>query len=121
FTMSYVCALSLLVDGFVVIFFFQAEDGIRDRNVTGVQTCALAISYCLSSTFVNPRLSSWKCSLASTFSGSSVSIALCGCVPFQNAPYARIAKKATSEAIPITSQIFSYLCMCINGSPCLTL
>src|SRR5207249_9722041 len=32
---------------FVVIclfFFFQAEDGIRDRNVTGVQTCALPIS-----------------------------------------------------------------------------
>src|SRR5699024_11338474 len=29
---------------FVVCFFFQAEDGIRDRNVTGVQTCALPIS-----------------------------------------------------------------------------
>src|SRR5699024_4958833 len=27
----------------VIIFFFQAEDGIRDRNVTGVQTCALPI------------------------------------------------------------------------------
>ena len=26
------------------IFFFQAEDGIRDRLVTGVQTCALPIS-----------------------------------------------------------------------------
>ena len=26
-----------------VIFFFQAEDGIRDRLVTGVQTCALPI------------------------------------------------------------------------------
>src|SRR5207249_5376049 len=25
-------------------FFFQAEDGIRYRNVTGVQTCALPIS-----------------------------------------------------------------------------
>src|SRR5699024_12074607 len=25
-------------------FFYQAEDGIRDRNVTGVQTCALPIS-----------------------------------------------------------------------------
>src|SRR5437773_10246056 len=25
------------------IFFFQAEDGIRDRDVTGVQTCALPI------------------------------------------------------------------------------
>src|SRR5207249_8055512 len=27
-----------------LVFFFQAEDGIRDRNVTGVQTCALPIS-----------------------------------------------------------------------------
>src|SRR5699024_11741252 len=27
----------------IVLFFFQAEDGIRDRNVTGVQTCALPI------------------------------------------------------------------------------
>src|SRR5436305_14976916 len=26
------------------IFFFQAEDGIRDADVTGVQTCALPIS-----------------------------------------------------------------------------
>src|SRR5438093_13689157 len=26
-----------------VIFFFQAEDGIRDWSVTGVQTCALPI------------------------------------------------------------------------------
>src|SRR6266436_8012980 len=27
-----------------LIFFFQAEDGIRDVAVTGVQTCALPIS-----------------------------------------------------------------------------
>src|SRR5258708_39642287 len=27
----------------VVVFFFQAEDGIRDDLVTGVQTCALPI------------------------------------------------------------------------------
>src|SRR5229473_5559447 len=27
-------------------FFFQAEDGIRDKLVTGVQTCALPISDC---------------------------------------------------------------------------
>src|SRR5260370_29952958 len=26
-----------------VVFFFQAEDGIRDSSVTGVQTCALPI------------------------------------------------------------------------------
>src|SRR5699024_12228286 len=29
---------------YLFVFFFQAEDGIRDRNVTGVQTCALPIS-----------------------------------------------------------------------------
>ena len=28
----------------VFCFFFQAEDGIRDVAVTGVQTCALPIS-----------------------------------------------------------------------------
>src|SRR5437660_2584741 len=36
------CACSLL-------FFFQAEDGIRDGHVTGVQTCALPISHSASS------------------------------------------------------------------------
>src|SRR5256885_8634747 len=29
---------------FISLFFFQAEDGIRDYKVTGVQTCALPIS-----------------------------------------------------------------------------
>src|SRR5437763_14503346 len=28
---------------YLFIFFFQAEDGIRDTSVTGVQTCALPI------------------------------------------------------------------------------
>src|SRR5699024_12144258 len=31
---------------YIFVFFFQAEDGIRDRNVTGVQTCALPIWGC---------------------------------------------------------------------------
>src|SRR5437870_8344927 len=29
---------------YFLFFFFQAEDGIRDGHVTGVQTCALPIS-----------------------------------------------------------------------------
>src|SRR3989441_12823298 len=29
---------------YCLFFFFQAEDGIRDKLVTGVQTCALPIS-----------------------------------------------------------------------------
>src|ERR1039457_1568633 len=33
----------------VFFFFFQAEDGIRDYKVTGVQTCALPISICATS------------------------------------------------------------------------
>src|SRR3712207_8682515 len=35
-------------------FFFQAEDGIRDIGVTGVQTCALPICH-----FVAPRAFIW--------------------------------------------------------------
>src|SRR6266850_3910254 len=31
-------------EGILCFFFFQAEDGIRDYKVTGVQTCALPIS-----------------------------------------------------------------------------
>src|SRR3989475_7271699 len=34
---------SILVYLFFFFFFFQAEDGIRDLTVTGVQTCALPI------------------------------------------------------------------------------
>src|SRR5437762_8114298 len=33
----------VLVERVFVCFFFQAEDGIRDTSVTGVQTCALPI------------------------------------------------------------------------------
>ena len=42
--MNHVC-LELFVkyEQFVDFFFFQAEDGIRDWSVTGVQTCALPI------------------------------------------------------------------------------
>src|SRR5690606_39589638 len=36
----------------LILFFFQAEDGIRDFHVTGVQTCALPI-------FTRPSAPSW--------------------------------------------------------------
>src|SRR3712207_5893715 len=35
----------LVLSFFIYFFFFQAEDGIRDIGVTGVQTCALPIFY----------------------------------------------------------------------------
>src|SRR2546426_3051272 len=42
----------------VFFFFFQAEDGIRDYKVTGVQTCALPIS---SPTVTSTRSLQFKC------------------------------------------------------------
>src|SRR5215216_6139255 len=41
---------------FVFFFFFQAEDGIRDDLVTGVQTCALPICLGVLSEFLAPRV-----------------------------------------------------------------
>src|SRR5439155_4362802 len=46
-----------------LFFFFQAEDGIRDGHVTGVQTCALPISFWILDDItplrqVNPSLAS---------------------------------------------------------------
>src|SRR3989440_1089919 len=41
----FACSLNVHLQSrtFIVFFFFQAEDGIRDLIVTGVQTCALPI------------------------------------------------------------------------------
>src|SRR5690625_5769831 len=43
-------------------FFFQAEDGIRDGHVTGVQTCALPISWCRALLFCSsmPRCDNFR-------------------------------------------------------------
>ena len=37
----------------MIFFFFQAEDGIRDHCVTGVQTCALPICFTSDGSTVN--------------------------------------------------------------------
>ena len=49
YTIDYIMRHSVVVRVECVLFsyfffFFQAEDGIRDYKVTGVQTCALPIS-----------------------------------------------------------------------------
>src|SRR6266540_6679776 len=46
--------LFLTIYYYCIFFFFQAEDGIRDRDVTGVQTCALPI--CLDHDYVAGRI-----------------------------------------------------------------
>src|SRR5207249_8107358 len=54
-------------------FFFQAEDGIRDRNVTGVQTCALPISASrkLIPTYRNVRGRDWSASNNAPFGSAA--------------------------------------------------
>src|SRR5258706_5935893 len=42
-TIRFVAAI--LKNHVMLLFFFQAEDGIRDWSVTGVQTCALPILF----------------------------------------------------------------------------
>ena len=42
-------------------FFFQAEDGIRDYDVTGVQTCALPISSQVVQVFLHAFLGALRC------------------------------------------------------------
>src|SRR5207245_5397243 len=73
-SLSSQCSVCLLVvlsfhvdivpDFFSFVFFFQAEDGIRDATVTGVQTCALPISSELYSSAGRPNapiVSGGKC------------------------------------------------------------
>src|SRR5947207_13665470 len=45
FNHEFACdVIMILACRYLYVFFFQAEDGIRDHCVTGVQTCALPIS-----------------------------------------------------------------------------
>src|SRR5205807_4596521 len=47
---GYLATCEISMQDVLRFFFFQAEDGIRDYKVTGVQTCALPISIMLSTT-----------------------------------------------------------------------
>src|SRR5216683_6535474 len=46
--------------GIFFFFFFQAEDGIRDLIVTGVQTCALPISETISAALLHDTVEDTK-------------------------------------------------------------
>src|SRR2546421_3669627 len=61
------------------IFFFQAEDGIRDLIVTGVQTCALPIllAALVVLRFVDARPAALVVAVAAIALGAGVSSAAC--------------------------------------------
>src|SRR5438034_5615880 len=88
------------MDAFLIIngFFFQAEDGIRDHCVTGVQTCALPISS-------GPGATNLVTGLATAHMDSSPVLAITGQVPrpmmgrdaFQRSEERRVGKECRSR------------------------
>src|SRR5437868_14457060 len=94
-------------------FFFQAEDGIRDRNVTGVQTCALPISDGYAQTGLGVPVRDWfPISFMSTFSDFADLVhgpaaewgqLSCGCHPNCGIGMAVMCDKETKEAVPVTA------------------
>src|SRR5437879_2542892 len=57
----------------VDVFFFQAEDGIRDTSVTGVQTCALPILV-LDDTLLPAFANSFNAAHHTTASGARIEV-----------------------------------------------
>src|SRR5882672_6310539 len=75
-------------------FFFQAEDGIRDHCVTGVQTCALPI--------LSTQTTSRKASDPSKATITSVSLAAMSCFCF--------SVKAPAASLTVTSGMTCSFC-----------
>src|SRR5256714_6982647 len=101
-----ICSGSQLLRFF---FFFQAEDGIRDKLVTGVQTCALPI-YALGSWTLTPVCSSREtfapvCSPRETFGPSTRTMGLgrTSCPPSAKAVYAAATSSGVASVVPSAS------------------
>src|SRR2546430_7265667 len=78
----------------LMIFFFQAEDGIRDLTVTGVQTCALPISWAVADrastllSYAPPAGGAWA-RVKSTIAGPPVGALTASPPPTLDASWAR--------------------------------
>src|SRR5260370_41888935 len=66
-------SLYLCYSSCVMFFFFQAEDGIRDSSVTGVQTCALPICFFrrLPVEFTQEEMPWFRCVARASYAGDS--------------------------------------------------
>ena len=78
----------------VFFFFFQAEDGIRDTSVTGVQTCALPIL------FVTPALGVVSVSAYVDIPPPPVAPDIHVALPFARSEERRVGKECRSRWSP---------------------
>src|SRR5688500_19871458 len=100
---------------FFLLFFFQAEDGIRDYKVTGVQTCALPI-------FIGGGPAGYVGAIRAAQLGMSVAVVereglggtcvLWGCIPakalLESASLANKVRKAADFGITVIEPKFDY-------------
>src|SRR5690606_39767732 len=97
---TYVQSSFLCHVAYISVFFFQAEDGIRDFHVTGVQTCALPISgkpWCATPVPASSRSTTTR---SRTRSARSPSARRTGCLPARNVPRSeerRVGKEGRSR------------------------
>src|SRR3712207_7126706 len=85
---------------FHYVFFFQAEDGIRDIGVTGVQTCALPISR---EAAASARWSGWTAGMSfGPFTAASATPARNSgsCGPSWRSEERRVGKECRSRGSP---------------------
>src|SRR5260370_42122476 len=84
------------------IFFFQAEDGIRDSSVTGVQTCALPISTTITAQALD-QFGRGMIGVAITFASDNPAVATVDSI--QTDPGKGIAKATVSAHNPGAAHI----------------
>src|SRR5256885_12087015 len=76
-------------------FFFQAEDGIRDYKVTGVQTCALPISSARAAGLDEATLQQAETNVRAAAAGGAA-----------GGPAGATASEAYNKAFPIATQAY---------------
>src|SRR5256884_6168802 len=94
YTVLSVSFIAFLLLSTYVFFFFQAEDGIRDVAVTGVQTCALPICH--------PKFFDWVMNVATPSAWTEVGLS---CLPVP-LPLIRSMSPSTVWSMPSDSNSY---------------
>src|SRR5256885_11945263 len=98
----------------IFFFFFQAEDGIRDYKVTGVQTCALPIlitSSAATPTFASAAFTHTACHKASLLPRVP---SLSGPVTYPASRFRHPARDRKSTRLNSSHLVISYAVFCLK-------
>src|SRR5699024_7854308 len=90
------------------VFFVQAEDGIRDRNVTGVQTCALPICRSLSWSRPFITLSRSRPLLSRGMLGCRRATGLLRRVSFANTPMNVMGRRSRAKSSLLAESVMTW-------------